>query len=60
MEKDRKPPVNNPPSEKGVEVMEQLVKERKEEKQKNIVSIVNNWVDMCADDVPPKQLQISQ
>ena len=32
MEKDRKPPENNPPSKKGVEVMEQLVKERKEEK----------------------------
>ena len=59
MEKDRKPPENNPPSKKGVEVMEQLVKERKEQKQKNKVSIVNDWTDMCADDVPPKQIQIS-
>ena len=59
MENDRKPPENNPPSKKGVEVMEQLVKERKEQKQKNKVSIVNDWTDMCADDVPPKQIQIS-
>ena len=59
MEKDRKPPENNPPSKKGVEVMEQLVKERKGEKQKNKVSIVNNWVDTYDDDVPPKQIQIS-
>ena len=75
MEKDRKPPVNNPPSEKGVEVMEQLVKEREEEVKKsklyedvqkekqwkNIykVSIVNDWTDTYDDDVPPKQIQIS-
>ena len=72
---DRKPPENNPPSKKGMEVMEQLVKEREEEMKKsklyedvqkekqwkNIykVSIVNDWTDMCADDVPPKQIQIS-
>ena len=56
---DRKPPENNPPSKKGVEVMEQLVKEREEEKQKNKVSIVNNWTDYNGDGIPPKQIQIS-
>ena len=72
MENDRKPPVNNPPSEKGVEVMEQMYKEKEEVMKKsklyedvqkegkvNKVSIVNDWADMCADDVPPKQIQIS-
>ena len=65
MEKDRKPPENNPPSKKGVEVMEQLVKEREEEKQKNKVSIVNANYDMAnvgdftrLQDVP-KQIRIS-
>ena len=62
---DRKPPENNPPSKKGVEVMEQLVKERKEEKQMNKVSIVNANYDMAnvgdftrLQDVP-KQIRIS-
>ena len=65
MEKDRKPPENNPPSEKGVEVMEQLVKEREEEKQMNKASIVNANYDMAnigdftrLQDVP-KQIRIS-
>ena len=65
MEKDRKPPENNPPSKKGVEVMEQLVKERKEEKQMNKASIVNANYDMAnvgdftrLQDVP-KQIRIS-
>ena len=72
MEKDRKPPMNNPPSEKGVEVMEQMYKEKEEAMKKsklyedvqkegkvNIVSIVNDWTDTYDDDVPPKQIQIS-
>ena len=65
MENHRKPPENNPPSKKGVEVMEQLVKERKEEKQMNKVSIVNANYDMAnigdftrLQDVP-KQIRIS-
>ena len=52
MENHRKPPENNPPSKKGVEVMEQLVKEREEEKQKNkyemeqYIEQENNEVEM--------------
>ena len=66
MENHRKPPENNPPSKKGVEVLERMFKEKEEEqKQMNKVSIVNANYDMAnvgdftrLQDVP-KQIRIS-